>query len=415
MSTRNIRVPDIGEGVTEAEIVEWQVAVGDAVAEDQILGAVMTDKAAVDIPSPVGGVIVSLGGVIGDVLAVGAELIRIEVGGQDKYEDDSHSSTDQESGSIDTVNKENKETTAGSHHQDDVAFGDELHSMALAAPAVRWRARERGVALRDVKASAVDGRITHTDLDNYLLDTAVISPRSAKPVDTVEEVHVVGVRRQIARQMELASRRISHFSYIEELDVTELESLRHALAETGDDDIATLTPLPFIVMAIVRSLEKFPAMNARYDDEAGIVRVHSGRHVGIATHTEKGLMVPVVRHAELFDVHELSTEITRLAMAARNGRIAREELEGGTITVTSLGAHGGLASTPIINHPEVAIVGVNRIITRVVCRDEQIVKRRMMNLSSSFDHRVVDGHDAAHFIQSVRAYVECPATLFIRD
>jgi 2-oxoisovalerate dehydrogenase E2 component (dihydrolipoyl transacylase) len=291
----------------------------------------------------------------------------------------------------------------------------ELHIKALAAPAVRWRARERGVALSEVKASGTQGRITHSDLDNYLLDTSVNITRSAQRAETVDEVPVVGMRRQIARQMELASRRIPHFSYIEELDVTELESLRHTLAETASEDNANMSPLPFVVMAIVRSLENFPAMNAHYDDEAGIVRVHSGRHVGIATHTEKGLMVPVVRHAERLSIYELAAEISRLALAARSGRITREELEGGTITVTSLGALGGLASTPIINHPEVAIVGVNRIVTRVVCCDEQIVKRQMMNLSSSFDHRVVDGHDAAHFIQRVRTYIECPATLFIRN
>jgi 2-oxoisovalerate dehydrogenase E2 component (dihydrolipoyl transacylase) len=414
MSTRNIRVPDIGEGVTEAEIVEWQVAVGDVVAEDQILGAVMTDKASVDIPSPVAGLIVSLGGEIGDVLAVGAELVQMDVSDQDKHVDDSDGSGDIDSGLTDT---KNEITTVSPHDINVVVLDDEQHTTALAAPAVRWRARERGVALHDVKASGAQGRVTHTDLDNYLLDVdaRVSATRSAKRVDTVDEVSVVGMRRQIARHMELASRRIPHFSYIEELDVTELESLRHTLTEKTSNDNAKLTPLPFIVMAIVRSLQRFPALNARYDDDVGIVRVHSAQHVGIAMHTEKGLMVPVVRHAQCFGIHELATEISRLALASRNGRIARAELEGGTITVTSLGALGGLASVPIINHPEVAIVGVNRIVTRAVCRDNQIVKRQMMNLSSSFDHRVVDGHDAARFIQRVRTYIECPATLFIRD
>jgi len=424
MSTRNIRLPDIGEGVTEAEILEWQVAVGDAVQEDQILGAVMTDKAAVDIPSPVAGVIASLGGEVGDVLAVGAELARIDVGDLGKSVDNTRDSVDRDSGSHVTENKvseKNKESTyseaavASVDDTDAVRLEGDQRQKVLAAPAVRQRARERAVDLHNLQGSGADGRITHADLDDYLFDAKVSATPPVNQVDSVDEVRVIGLRRQIARQMELASRRIPHFSYIEELDVTELESLRHALAETHNGNNTRLTPLVFIIMAVVRSLDEFPQINACYDDEAGIVRRYSGRHVGIATQTANGLMVPVVRHAESLGIHALAAEIARLASATRDGRISREELKGGTITVTSLGALGGLASTPIINHPEVAIVGVNRIVTRIVCHEEQIVKRRIMNLSSSFDHRIVDGYDAARFIQRVRAYVECPATLFVRD
>lgn len=472
MNTRDVSLPDIGEGVTEAEIVEWHVGVGDRVVEDQIIGAVMTDKAAVDIPSPVAGVIVSLGGEVGDVLAVGAALARIDVGeerpavieGPDGKEgradggasggaeamreaevkDDATGETGTEGegsapgkagtesegrttgeggveggsgaegGSSATGESDEGIEGVGSGGHDGVGEGSrsEPHRKALAAPAVRRRARELGIALHDVPGSGADGRITHADLDRHLLDGSAVATGSSSRVDTVEKIRVVGLRRRIARQMEIASRRIPHFSYIEELDVTELEALRRTLADDGERP--PLSPLPFIVMAVVRSLEAFPGMNARYDDEAGVVHRHGGRHVGIATQTANGLMVPVVRHAESLDIHALAAEIGRLAEACRGGRITRKELEGGTITVTSLGALGGLASTPIINHPEVAIIGVNRIVGRAVCRGERIVQRRMMNLSSSFDHRVIDGHDAARFVRRIRACLECPATLFMR-
>lgn len=417
MSIREVRLPDIGEGVTEAEIVEWQVAEGDVVEEDQIIGSVMTDKAAVEIPSPVGGVIVSLGGEIGEVLAVGALLARIDADEsvRDGASGVDESVTDEASGADAAVDQAQVDGEDGDDDRMDEPVGHETDAKVLAAPAVRRRARDRSVRLHDVPASGEGGRVTHADLDRYLFDARLNATSAALPTETVEEVRVLGLRRQIARQMELASRRIPHFSYIEEIDATELEALRRSLASSIGKEAGKLSPLPFIVMAIVRSLDMFPGMNAHHDDDAGIVQRHGARHVGIATQTSAGLMVPVVHHAERLDIRELAAEIGRLVEAARDGHITREELTGSTITVTSLGALGGVASTPIINYPEVAIIGVNRIALRPVCRGEQIVTRQMMNLSSSFDHRVVDGHEAARFVQCIRGYIECPATLFLSD
>ena len=434
MSTLIIRLSDIGEGVTEAEIVDWQVGVGDAVEEDQILGAVMTDKAAVDIPSPAAGVITSLGGQTGDVLAVGAELARLDtqVGSSPV---DEQARSDRQTAPDNTPRKTERTTDTGKKPDNSKpeasAPAPQLSaSPVLAAPAVRQRARERNIDLRKVKASAANGRISHADLDNHLYGTSPAVGTSAANKDSIDSISLSGIRRTIARRMEQASRRIPHFSYVEEIDVTELESLRRELnaqaaqdnrdvqdvqAASGQADNTNLSPLPFIVLAILRSLEQFPEVNALYDEETDTVHRHSARHVGIATRTDQGLVVPVIRHAEQLGIHALSAEIRRLAAAARAGRVSREELSGSTITVTSLGALGGIASTPIINHPEVAIVGVNRIVPRVVMRHEQMTSRQMMNLSSSFDHRIIDGHTAALFVQRIRAYLESPVTLFILD
>lgn len=431
MSTLIIRLSDIGEGVTEAEIVDWQVGVGDAVEEDQILGAVMTDKAAVDIPSPAAGVITSLSGQSGDVLAVGAELARLDTRAVSSHVDE-QARSDRQTAPDDTPRKTERTTVTGEKPDDSMPETGTTASQpsappVLAAPAVRQRARERNIDLRKVKASADNGRISHADLDNHLYGTSSSIGAAAATRDSIDSIALSGIRRTIARRMEQASRHIPHFSYVEEIDVTELESLRRELNEqaaqqrqnvqaaSGQVDNTNLSPLPFIVLAILRSLEQFPEINALYDEETDTVHRHSARHVGIATRTDQGLVVPVIRHAEQLGIHALSAEIGRLAAAARAGRLSREELSGSTITVTSLGALGGIASTPIINHPEVAIVGVNRIVPRVVMRHEQMTSRLMMNLSSSFDHRVIDGHAAALFVQRIRACLESPVTLFMLD
>lgn len=432
MSTLIIRLSDIGEGVTEAEIVDWQVGVGDAVEEDQILGAVMTDKAAVDIPSPAAGVITSLSGQSGDVLAVGAELARLDTQTVSSHVDE-QARSDRQTAPDNTARKNERTTDAGkkpdsNKPETSAPASQPSASPVLAAPAVRQRARERNIDLRKVKASAANGRISHADLDNHLFGTSPAVGTAAANKDSIDSIALSGIRRTIARRMEQASRHIPHFSYVEEIDVTELESLRRELNEQAaqkrqDDEQAAseqadntnLSPLPFIVLAILRSLERFPEVNALYDEETDTVHRHSARHVGIATRTEQGLVVPVIRHAEQLGIHALSAEIRRLAAAARAGRVSREELSGSTITVTSLGALGGIASTPIINHPEVAIIGVNRIVPRVVMRHEQMTSRQMMNLSSSFDHRIIDGHTAALFVQRIRACLESPVTLFMLD
>ncbi len=433
MSEHRILLPDVGEGITEAEIVEWHVAVGDSVAEDELLGAVMTDKAAVDIPAPVAGVVLALGGDVGDILAVGAEYLRLSIAveqtGKRPAEIVATPREGQPAATATSVGNAQGEpapvptpVSTSMRRANDSArlVSRPSQSAPLASPAVRRRAYEHGVALQYVMGSGPAGRISHADLDAFLAlgTTPGNSPPDAlqgvtPASDTIEEIKVIGLRRQIAERMQNAKRRIPHFSYVEETDVTTLEKLRAQLNGNRSDAQPKLSLLPFLVMALARSVSEFPQMNARYDDDAGIIRCHNAVHIGIATQTERGLLVPVVRHAEQLDIWGVATEIARLAEAARAGKAKREELTGATITITSLGALGGIASTPVINYPEVAIVGVNKIMTRPVFVEELVVPRKLMNLSSSFDHRVVDGFDAARFIQRVRTFIEFPSTIFI--
>ena len=434
MTLRIVKLPDVGEGVAEAEIVEWQVAEGDVVAEDQTLAAVMTDKATVEIPSPVSGTIVERGGEIGTVLAVGSKLVTIEVIGTAGRADTSgavqHSpseSSDREElptaspspGIPQTVD----ETTAPPLQAPDApavtatakqpaADASDPHAKALASPAVRRRALDLGIDLRLVRGSGPAGRITHADLDGFQSEPDETRPRPQRRAGT-EEIRIVGLRRRIAERMAEATRNIAHFSYIEEIDVTALEALRAELNARHTGSRPKLTVLPFIVRALVFAVEEFPQMNALYEDERQVVVRHAAVHVGIATQTPSGLMVPVLRHAEEKSLWACAGAIARLADAARDGSATREELSGSTITVTSLGSLGGIATTPVINRPEVAIVGVNRIAVRPVWQDGQFVPRKMMNLSSSFDHRVIDGQDAALFIRRVKGLLEIPATMFI--
>ncbi|WP_174907063.1 dihydrolipoamide acetyltransferase family protein [Burkholderia diffusa] len=444
MGIHVIKMPDIGEGIAEVELVAWHVQPGQTIAEDQPLADVMTDKAAVEIPSPVAGKVLELGGRIGEMMAVGSELIRLEVEGEGNLKPgakarDAGAEVTQPPAAVD-VRAEPSSIDEGSEtHASPTATPPAAsrvpaetrraeHAVPpraalspgerpLASPAVRQRAWDMGIELRYVRGTGEAGRILHADLDAYAR-TGGGAPRGSQARGYDErndetDVPVIGLRRAIARKMQEAKRRIPHFSYVEELDVTELESLRAELNRRHGDTRGRLTPLPLLIRAMVIALRDFPQINARYDDEAGVVTRYGAVHMGVATQTDGGLTVPVLRHAEARDVWSISAEIARLADAVRANRAQRDELTGSTITISSLGALGGIVSTPVINHPEVAIVGVNRIVERPMIRDGAIVARKMMNLSSSFDHRVVDGADAAEFIQAVRGLLEHPALLFV--
>jgi 2-oxoisovalerate dehydrogenase E2 component (dihydrolipoyl transacylase) len=427
MGTHVIKMPDLGEGIAEVELVAWRVRPGDAIVEDQILADVMTDKATVEIPSPVHGKVVSLGGQVGESLAVGAELIRLDVDGAGNAPS---------APAGDEPARPPHDLVPAPERVEEAVAGTAAAPVAptvttpaqaparraagakpLAAPAVRKRAWDLGIELQFVVGSGPAGRITHADLDAWMAGRR--RPHAAGPDQRYaqregeEAVPVIGLRRRIAEKMQLAKRQIPHFTYVEEVDVTELEALRGQLNARHGEERGKLTLLPLLMRAIVLAVRSVPDVNARYDDQANVVTRYQPVHIGIATQTDAGLMVPVVRHAEARDPWSSAAEITRLADAARHGKAARDELSGSTITITSLGALGGIASTPVINHPEVAIVGVNRIVDRPVVRAGGMVARKLMNLSSSFDHRVIDGMVAAEFIQTVRGYLECPATLFV--
>ncbi len=427
MGVRSIKMPDVGEGVAEAEIVEWAVKVGDLVHEDQVVAAVMTDKATVDIPTPVAGSVLALGGAVGDVLAVGAELIRIDAPGlPDSLLPAAPKSRQPPPEPAPSVKPEPAEPAPAQRApvaeapprplEPQTGAPRALGEKPLAAPALRLKAREAGVDLRFVHGSGPAGRITHPDLDAYIARPPEPSkPSGREPNTAVETIKVVGMRRRIAENMAELARRVAHFSYVEEVDVTALEELRAALNARATEARPKLTLLPFLILGIVKAVAEFPQINAHYDDENDVITRFGAVHLGVATQTPNGLMVPVVRHAETLGLHECAREMRRVSEAARHGGAAREELSGSTITLTSLGALGGIVSTPIINRPEVAIVGVNKIVVRPVWRDGGFAPRKTMNLSSSFDHRVVDGHDAATFIQRLRTLIEAPAMLFIED
>jgi 2-oxoisovalerate dehydrogenase E2 component (dihydrolipoyl transacylase) len=392
-----VKLPDIGEGVVEAELVGWHVKVGDIVREDQVLAEVMTDKATVEIPAPCAGKVMSLAGEVGEKLAVGGELLRLEGPGAKAPEPPPPTTPT---------------ATAAPPEAAPVPASEATRAAGpLASPAIRKRARDAGLDLHSIQGSGPEGRVLHADLDAVLRGGPTARPRAQR--DEIEELPVTGLRRRIAERMAEATRRIAHFSYVEEVDVTALEELRATLnAEARERPKLTL--LPFLMLAVVRAVADFPQMNAHYDDEAGIIRRYGAVHIGIATQTTAGLMVPVVRHAEARDLWDCAAELRRLSAAARDGSARREELAGSTITLTSLGPLGGIASTPVINLPEVAIIGVNRMAIRPVWSEHAgFIPRRMMNLSSSFDHRVVDGHDAAAFIQRIRQLLETPALLFL--
>lgn len=423
MGTHVIKMPDIGEGIAQVELVEWFVKVGDVIAEDQVVADVMTDKATVEIPSPVSGKVLALGGQPGEVMAVGSELIRIEVEGSGNHVDAPQAKPAQQPApapAASTPELRPEPAAVTSQPASSAAavpiVPRQANEKPLASPAVRKRALDAGIELRYVHGSGPAGRILHEDLDGFMSKphtSAGQAPSGYAKRSDSEQVPVIGLRRKIAQRMQDAKRRVAHFSYVEEIDVTALEALRQQLNQKYGDSRGKLTLLPFLVRAMVVALRDFPQINATYDDEAQVITRHGAVHVGIATQGDNGLMVPVLRHAEAGNLWGNASEITRLAHAARNNKASREELSGSTITLTSLGALGGIVSTPVVNTPEVAIVGVNRMVERPVVIDGQIVVRKMMNLSSSFDHRVVDGMDAALFIQAVRGLLEQPACLFV--
>ena len=433
-----IKMPDIGEGIAEVELVAWNVKVGDMVKEDQILADVMTDKATIEIPSPVIGKVLALGGAAGQVMAVGSELIRIEVEGAGNFNAGAPAAPAKAAAVAPVTTAPVAATVAvvvatpvaapiaapaaakSSNVSSTIATGAarQAGEKPIASPALRKRAWDLGVELQFVPGSGLAGRITQDDLDAYVArganaQTGGSSENRYRELNDEQAIPVIGLRRKIAQKMQDTKRRIPHFSYVEEVDVTELEALRTQLNTRWGKERGRLSLLPLLMRAVVLAVRDFPQINARFDDDAGIVTRHAAVHLGIAAQTENGLMVPVVRHAEARDLWSCASEMARLAEAARTGKAAREELSGSTITISSLGVLGGIVSTPVINHPEVAIIGVNKMVERPMVRNGQVVIRKMMNLSSSFDHRVVDGMDAAEFIQTVRGYLECPATLFV--
>jgi len=424
-----IKLPDVGEGVAEAELVEWNVVIGDVVKEDSILASVMTDKAAVEIPSPVEGTVLWLGGEVGESLAVGSPLVRLEVSGEGNVSAAKPATQSRkpaeaatQAGDAQTAPEpiprpkpaspspparaDTRPAVVGTPRRDG--------GKPLASPAVRQRARDAGIDLRQVRGSGPAGRITHEDLDAFAETGPLAGDASGLRANTsVREIKVIGLRRRIAEKMALSKSRIAHITYVDEVDVTALEELRAQLNRQKLDNQPKLTVLPFLMRAMVKAIAEQPAINAHFDDDAGVIYQHGGVHIGVAAQTPTGLVVPVVRHAEARDVWNCGAELNRLADAAKAGTASRDDLTGSTITITSLGAMGGLVTTPVINHPEVAIVGVNKIQIRPMWDGSQFVPRKMMNLSSSFDHRVIDGWDAAVFVQRIKSLLESPAMIFI--
>jgi 2-oxoisovalerate dehydrogenase E2 component (dihydrolipoyl transacylase) len=386
------KMPDVGEGTAEAEIVKWHVAVGDDVKDEQPLVDIMTDKATVELASPVSGRIVTLKSEEGTKAAVGSELVVFEVEGIAQP--------------VAATRIVAPTQPAAAH----ISAGK-----TLAAPAVRARAAALGIDLSSIAGTGPANRIQHSDLDAVLLARKATAAPAVAPImrakeEGVEDIKIFGLRRRIAERMQDAKRRIPHFAYVEEVDVTELEALR---AELNAAHCAKghLTVLAFLIRALVKAISEHPGVNAHFDDTDGVIRRFKSVHAGIATQTERGLLVPVIHHAETMDLWQLASEIARVSQAARSGKALREELTGSTITVSSLGALGGIAATPIINPPEVAVIGVNRMAERPMVRDGAIIIRKMMNLSSSFDHRIVDGFDAASLIKTVKDHLEAPAFL----
>ncbi|WP_086996115.1 dihydrolipoamide acetyltransferase family protein [Rhizobium sullae] len=413
-----IKMPDVGEGVAEAELVEWHVKAGDPVREDMVIAAVMTDKATVEIPSPVTGTVVWLGAEIGDRVAVKAPLVRIETageGGKVQAEIPAAITSTRAAEPLPPAVEPVKVTEPKPEIMPRTAAAMPAEK-PLASPAVRLFALEHGVDLRQVTGTGPAGRILREDIDLFLARGAVPSPAQAPARKTAtEEIKLTGLRRRIAEKMSLSASRIPHITYVEEIDMTALEELRATMNRDRKKEQPKLTVLPFLMRAIVKAVAEQPNLNATFDDHAGMLTRHAGVHIGIAAQTPAGLMVPVVRHAEARSIWDCAGEMNRLAEAARTGSATRDELGGSTITISSLGALGGIVSTPVINHPEVAIIGVNKIAVRPVWDGTQFVPRKMMNLSSSFDHRIVDGWDAATFVQRIRFLLETPALIFIES
>jgi len=433
MARYEFKLPDIGEGIAEAEIVAWHVKIGDTIAEDQQIADMMTDKATVEMESPVAGKVIELAGEVGDQIPIGSVLAVIETEGADRAAEPVEDSIDERplaDGAIEATPEQAEEIPVTRVEEeaprpkekpfvpsdvegrvstalDTNGGGSKAH--VLASPAVRARARDLGIDLSQVKTAS--DRIRHSDLDAYLLyNGGSVSSRGAGAPRRDETIKVVGLRRKIAENMQEAKRRIPHFTLVEEFDVTALEETRAMMnADRGSNPKLTL--LPFLITAMARALPDWPMLNATYDDDANVITRHGALNLGMATQTPNGLMVPVIRDAQNRSVWDLAREITRLAEAARSGKATREELSGSSITLSSLGPMGGITSTPVINRPEVAIIAVNKVEEKLVPIDGEIAIRKRMNLSLSCDHRVVDGWDAASFMQALKGYIENPLRL----
>ena len=433
MAKFTFNLPDIGEGIAEAEIVAWHVAVGDIVEEDQQIADMMTDKATVEMESPVAGKVIEIAGEVGDTISIGSMLVTIEVEGEipDDVAEENAKAAEPETAPAPTPKDDEVEERIEVENPD-ASDADDAHeadpgpapkqpveksepkteAKVLASPAVRKRAKDLGIDHAQVKP-AEDGRVRHGDLDQFLAYSGGYSPASGPRAD--EEIKVIGMRRRIAQNMSASKRNIPHFTYVDEVDVTDLEAMRAQLND-GRGDKPKLTILPLLITAICQTLPEFPMINATYDDDAGVVTRHGSVNMGMAAQTDAGLMVPVLHNAQGQNIWQLAREIGRLAEAARSGKAKSEEMQGGTLTVTSLGPLGGIATTPVINRPEVAIIGPNKIVERpmfVTGSDgiERVEKRKLMNISISCDHRVVDGWDAASFIQALKRRLEAPALI----
>ena len=429
MALFKFRLPDIGEGIAEAEIVQWHVKVGDRIEEDANLADMMTDKATVEMESPVSGVVVELAGDVGDMVPIGSTLAVIEVEGEDTAVEERIDAETPDAATVDVVEaapsppeSRHPELVSGSTNPPEkasqieewmpkqVRHDGDIKPAVLASPAVRARAADLGIDLAHVKPSE-DGRLRHADLDAYLRYNSASGFGTPAAPRADEAIKVIGMRRRIAQNMAASKRNIPHFTYVEEIDVTALEAMRADLNDNRGNR-PKLTLLPLMIVAICKAVPQFPMINARYDDEGGVVTRSGAVHLGMATQTDAGLMVPVIRDAQAKNVWQLATEIARLAEGARTGKATSAEMSGGTLTITSLGPLGGIATTPVINRPEVAIIGPNRIIERPVFDGDDIRRAKLMNLSISCDHRVVDGWDAASFVQAVRKLLETPVLLF---
>lgn len=422
MSEFIFKLPDLGEGTVESEIAEWMVKVGDTVKEEDPICSMLTDKAAVELSAPVNGVVKSLAGEVGDMISVGAALVVFDTSASAGSPEPSETKEKAPGDNKDSANEATSAPPATTVNPSPASGYEKVRT----SPSIRRMARESGVDLNQVSGTGPRGRILKEDFEAFLAQSgADSSPTVAAGAATAgsglkraagsTEVKLIGMRRKIADRMEMANREIPQISYVEEIDITALESLRVHLNSQASAGGEKLTLLPFIGMALVRALARYPQSNSHYDSERKVLIRHNAVHLGIATQTDDGLKVPVVRHAEARSLQDMAAEIRRVSSAARDKSAKREELSGSTITITSLGKLGGIVTTPIINLPEVAIIGVNKAVDRVMVENGQIVIRRIMNLSSSFDHRFVDGYDAAELIQAVKNLLEQPATIFMRD
>ena len=421
------KLPDIGEGVVEGEIVLWHVKVGDSVAEDDDIVDIMTDKATVTIPSPTSGIVTEFSGEVGDMVAVGSTLVTFSTDGNTSNQVEKEPVLEEiikpvpeEKIILEPVKEEKAKQIPKpmpAVMQSKQITPSNGNSRVLASPAVRRRAREAELDLSIISGSGPAGRIRHADLDAYIAAGGTVTgapPTSYSTKRTgTNEIKVVGLRRKIAEQMVKSKFSIPHFSYFEEIDVTELEELRQMLNASRDDNQPKLTYLPFIMMALAKIMPNHEECNALYDDENNIVTQHSAIHLGIATQTDRGLFVPVVKHVEAMDIWQSAAEMQRVSGAARNGTASLDDLSGSTFTITSLGRDGGLGATPIINHPEVSILGIHKAREMPVVKDGKVVIRRIMNISSSFDHRIVDGANGAALIQALKRMLEYPALIFM--